>query len=118
MLQALVTLVLAAEAILLFRSGSRSSGALTAGFAVSTLWGAWFMWGVGRGAPAGCRVRTKRRTVLIYFVVATWLAFVGTLTALNSGTEGLLTTFAPGFGCMVFLLIASRRSRKRLASTL
>ncbi|MFY9580098.1 MAG: hypothetical protein WAQ33_12315 [Gaiellaceae bacterium] len=62
-------------------------------------------------------MRTKRRTVLIYFLVATWLAFVGTLTALNSGAAGLLTTFGPGFACMVLLLIGSRRFRKRLASS-
>jgi hypothetical protein len=114
--QALVTVVLTAESVVLFWSGSRSAGALTLGFAASTLWGAWFMRRIGRGAPVACGVRTKRRTALLCALVATWLAWVGTMTALNSGAGGVLITFGPGFICMVILLVASRRFKKHIAS--
>jgi hypothetical protein len=116
--QALLTAVLLAEATLLLRSGNGSRGVLTLGFAASTLWAAWFLRRAARGASCSCRVRTRRRTLVTYSLVATWVAFIGTMTAVTSGPAGLLMTFGPGVACAVCLLGFARRSRKRLATGL
>ena len=114
--QALLTAVLLAEAALLFRSGDRSNGVLTVGFAASTLWAAWFLRRVSRGAACACGARTRRRTLVTYLLVAAWIAFIATMTAVTSGPAGLLTTLGPGVVCALCLVALSRRSRKRLAT--